>query len=267
MDEVDFTILAAKSVLSDMMDKCPPAETCRDAFDRTAKAAIKMASSTGGFGAPTSHSRRHRRDPPAWNTTPESSKGSTQARHRHQSSDQASYPFDLALSDSLSSPTLSVAGDLAQPSPPGHRTSDGYMMPRVRGGPSPSEMGMKQEGSPVESSLVPTPPSVPRRVTSQPSTTPGGSYGGQQYSGPGSVEYPDAQTMEFLQNLGAAPNGEFPANMDQSQVDLGFGMNWEGMHHDFSDGQQQMNPFDSFFFGGPQGGNGNGANNGGGMGL
>ncbi|KAF7549824.1 hypothetical protein G7046_g8222 [Stylonectria norvegica] len=268
MDEVDFTILAAKSVLSDMIDKCPPAETCRDAFDRTAKAAIKMASSTGGFGVAMNQSRRPRRDPPGWDSTPGSSKSST-ARHRHQSSDQAPYPFDLALSDTLSSPTLSVAGDMTtQPSPPVPR-NDGYMMqPRSRGGPSPST-SVKQEGSPVESTLIPTPPSVPRRVTSQPSL-----YGGgpQQFTGPGPADFSDTQAMEFLQNLGAAPNGEFPG-IDQSQVDLGFGMNWEGMHHDYSDGTQ-MNPFDSFFFGGPQGGNansnanGNGANGGGGgMGM
>ncbi|KAF7550272.1 hypothetical protein G7Z17_g5813 [Cylindrodendrum hubeiense] len=274
MDEVDFTILAAKSVLSDMMDKCPPAETCRDAFDRTAKATIKMASSTGGFGVPTSQSRRSRREPSVWNTTPDSSKGSTQTRHRHQNSDHASYQFDLSLSDSLSSPTLSVAGDVtAQPSPPVQRTTDGYIMkPRSRGGPSPSDMGIKQDGSPVDSSVVPSPP-VPRRVTSQPSTA-GSSYAGQQqqqqqqpqqFSGPGPAEYPDAQTMEFLQNLGATPNGEF-GNLDQSQVDLGFGMNWEGLHHDFSDGQQ-MNPFDTFFFGGQQGSNGSGPNNDGGMGM
>lgn len=267
MDEVDFTILAAKSVLTDMMDKCPPAETCRDAFDRTAKATIKMASSTGGFGVPTGQSRRARRDPPTWTTTPDSSKGSTQARHRHQGSDHAGYPFDLSLSDSLSSPTLSNAGEMtAQPSPPVQRGGDGYFHQRSRGGPSPSDVHtIKQDGSPGESSIVPTPPSVPRRLTSQPSTTPGASYGGQQFSGPGSVDYPDAQTMEFLQNLGNTQNGDF-SNMEQSQVDLGFGMNWEGMHHDYSEGQQ-MNPFDSFFFGGPQGNNGNGANNGGGMGM
>ncbi|KAJ1333671.1 transcriptional regulatory protein GAL4 [Microdochium nivale] len=50
MDEVDFTIFAATSVFTDLIDKCPPAEACRDAFDRTAKATIRMAHSTGGFG-------------------------------------------------------------------------------------------------------------------------------------------------------------------------------------------------------------------------
>lgn len=62
MDEVDFTILAATSVFSDLIDKCPPAEACRDAFDRTAKATIKMANSTGGFGQTASfHSYQSRR--------------------------------------------------------------------------------------------------------------------------------------------------------------------------------------------------------------
>ncbi len=51
-EEVDFTILAATSVFSNLIEKCPPAEACRDAFERTAKATIKMANSTGGFGAP-----------------------------------------------------------------------------------------------------------------------------------------------------------------------------------------------------------------------
>ena len=34
-----------------------------------------------------------------------------------------------------------------------------------------------------------------------------------------------------------------------AQMDLGFGLGWEGLHHDFSDGQQ-LDLFDGFFFGG-----------------
>lgn len=80
---------------------------------------------------------------------------------------------------------------------------------------------------------------------------------GQQY--PGSMYSPDTGNMDFLQ---AAPNGDF-AGVDQGQVDLGFGMNWDGLPNDFGEGQQ-MNPFDTFFFGGQQGG-GNGHS--GGMGI
>ena len=50
MGEVDFTILAATSGFTDLSEKCPPAEACRDAIDRTARATIRMANSTGGFG-------------------------------------------------------------------------------------------------------------------------------------------------------------------------------------------------------------------------
>jgi hypothetical protein len=50
LDDVDFTILAATSVLGDMIEKCAPAEACRDAFDRMSKATIAMVEQTTGFG-------------------------------------------------------------------------------------------------------------------------------------------------------------------------------------------------------------------------
>lgn len=83
---------------------------------------------------------------------------------------------------------------------------------------------------------------------------------GQQFGLQGPMDYPDTQTMDFLQNLRAVPNGDF-GNADQQQVDLGFGINWEGLPNDYGEGQQ-MNPFDTFFFGGQQGGNGGGQNGG-----
>ena len=48
---MDFTILAATSVLTDMVDKCPPAEACRDAFDRMSKATVAMCMSTTAFSS------------------------------------------------------------------------------------------------------------------------------------------------------------------------------------------------------------------------
>ena len=44
-------MLAATSVLGDLIDKCPPAEACRDAFERMSKATVKMCVSTTGFGS------------------------------------------------------------------------------------------------------------------------------------------------------------------------------------------------------------------------
>lgn len=76
------------------------------------------------------------------------------------------------------------------------------------------------------------------------------------------MEYPDAQTMELLQTFGTGSNGGF-GGMDQNQMDFGFGINWEGVHNDYAEAAQPMNPFDTFFFGGPQGGNaGFGSSNG-----
>ena len=50
LDDVDFTILIATSVLTDLTDKCPPADACKDAFMRMSKATISMVMSTTGFG-------------------------------------------------------------------------------------------------------------------------------------------------------------------------------------------------------------------------
>ena len=50
LDDVDFTVLVATSVLTDLSVKCPPAEACRDAFLRMSKATISMVERTTGFG-------------------------------------------------------------------------------------------------------------------------------------------------------------------------------------------------------------------------
>ena len=47
---MDFTVLAATSVLDDLIAKCPPAESCRDAFVTMSKATIAMVEKTTGFG-------------------------------------------------------------------------------------------------------------------------------------------------------------------------------------------------------------------------
>ncbi|KAF2099505.1 hypothetical protein NA57DRAFT_17572, partial [Rhizodiscina lignyota] len=52
VDDFDFTVLAATSVLGDLTVQCPPAEACRDAFERMSRATIQMVLSTTGFGSP-----------------------------------------------------------------------------------------------------------------------------------------------------------------------------------------------------------------------
>ncbi|PKY01163.1 hypothetical protein P168DRAFT_307035 [Aspergillus campestris IBT 28561] len=49
LDEIDYTLLAGTSVLTDMIDKYPHAESCRDALARMGVATVQMCLSTGGF--------------------------------------------------------------------------------------------------------------------------------------------------------------------------------------------------------------------------
>ncbi|OAA47712.1 positive regulator of purine utilization [Metarhizium rileyi] len=258
MDDVDFTVLAAKSVFSDMIEKCPPAETCRDAFDRTAKATIKMASSRGGFGVLPQQPRRHRRETVTWTTSaPDGSSMKPPVRsHRHHQSEAAPFQFDLSLSDNLSSPSVSTTGDVAaQHTPPHGKTdkfdSDTFMSGQAaaRSGPSPSDAMSQDDGSSIDPSLVPSPPMTRRGA---PHGASSGAFLGPQFGLQESMDYPDAQTMEFLQTLGATSGSDLNG-VDQAHIDLGFGLNWDGMHTDYGEGQQ-INPFDTFFFGGQQGG-------------
>lgn len=58
MDDVDFTILAATSVLGDLVDKCPPAEACKEAFERMSRATVQMCMA-GKRAAPGAIGQRH----------------------------------------------------------------------------------------------------------------------------------------------------------------------------------------------------------------
>ncbi|KAL7963285.1 fungal-specific transcription factor domain-containing protein [Trichoderma compactum] len=266
MDEVDFTVLAAKSVFTDMIDKCPPAETCRDAFDRTAKATIQMATSKGGFGSPIPQTRRPptRRETGTWAPTPADmgpKKPPSRHRHHHQSEQQQQFQFDVAMGDGLSSPSLSTAGDVATPP-----LAMAHSHSHSHGRPSPARRTGSYDGggSVMDQSMIAS-PSVPRSQATPGSTSGGNPYmaqQSQQFGIQGHMEYPDAQTMELLQTFGTGSNGGF-GGMDQAQMDFGFGINWEGVHNDYAEAAQPMNPFDTFFFGGPQGGNaGFGSSNG-----
>ncbi|KAI5284704.1 Fungal specific transcription factor, partial [Ascosphaera atra] len=51
LEEVDLTILAATSVMGDLIQKCPPAEACRDAFQRMSDTTVRMCLETSGFGS------------------------------------------------------------------------------------------------------------------------------------------------------------------------------------------------------------------------
>jgi hypothetical protein len=61
------------------------------------------------------------------------------------------------------------------------------------------------------------------------------------------TEFP-LERMDFVNSGGAMSGQEWGGGMG-SGVDLGFGLGWDGMDHDFSEGNQ-VDLFDGFFFGG-----------------
>lgn len=280
MDEVDFTILAATSVFTDLISKCPPAEACREAFDRTAKATIKMANSTGGFGRLGRNKRGSR-----GNNDYINARDATANRHRHSQhaptdagTSRSSTHFDTPSYDGYPNhrgmkTTPSQVGSYRM-SIPSTQAEDAYTMLRTMpktalSTGSGSDIGSVHDNAAIDPVLLPSPgavhspasgasmtPQSTTQASQYPQTTPGSNFNMLQQSpssttyGPGGVNYSDLQGMDFLHGL-QDPNSNY--NNPDLQMDMGFGLGWEGMHHDFSDGQQ-VDLFDGFFFGGQQGG-------------
>ncbi|KAI8633332.1 fungal-specific transcription factor domain-containing protein [Xylariaceae sp. FL1651] len=290
MDEVDFTILAATSVFTDLIDKCPPAETCRDAFDRTAKATIKMANSNGGFGQVLNRNKRESKgssDRIDYLTTREA----TANRYKplsHMPADQSvprsSNTYEVSPSETYNShhSAAQAASMHSVPPAPPYRLNipniksehDGYSMnrPMPLNAGGPSEIGPIPDNSAIDPVLLPSHSPQMNSPASVSSMTPKSAH--QQFTPQGTSNFnllrsppagfappsaltlADLQGMDFLQNL-QDQSGVDGLNNPDMQMDMGFGIGWEGMHHDFSEGQQ-FDLFDGFFFGAQQGGNGGG---------
>ncbi|KAK6957787.1 hypothetical protein Daesc_000576 [Daldinia eschscholtzii] len=288
MDEVDFTILAATSVFTDLIEKCPPAEACRDAFDRTAKATIKMANSTGGFGQVLHRSKRPSRngnERTDYINTRDATANRQKAHHRgslDHTGSRTTSSYNTPGQESYSSHDTSQMGSIQAasqasgfrlPMPNVKAEQDGYSMMRsmpqsTLSTASLSDGASLPDNSAIDPVLLPSPGAHTSSPVSVNSLTPQ-SNPGQQYTQStgnsnfnfrspaaftpgGTINYSDLQGMDFLQAIQDQPNADGVVNTDL-QMDMGFGLGWEGMHHDFSDGQQ-VDLFDGFFFGGQQGG-------------
>ncbi|KAK8080547.1 hypothetical protein PG997_008365 [Apiospora hydei] len=295
-DEVDFTILAATSVFSDLIEKCPQ----RRRVGMHSIATIKMASSKGGFGQIVNRSKHSSKG--SLDRDYISARDATANRQKQQqyraSMEQASVrptpqsQFDMTSTPSTDGFAMNNFSNQLRPMQPSQQFSlsmpgikpdpDSFSM--MRGMPTtnlstsaspdtstgldnsaidpvllPSPSG-QQVQSPVSVASLATPVSAPGNSMANilnNTTSPASSAftpGGQQ------LNYADLQGMDFLQgltNMGGPGGGGFEGDMSGEQMDLGFGLGWEGMHHDFSDGQQ-VDLFDGFFFGGQTGGGGGG---------
>ncbi|ETS82730.1 hypothetical protein PFICI_04606 [Pestalotiopsis fici W106-1] len=279
MDEVDFTILAATSVFTDLIEKCPPAEACRDAFERTAKATVKMSKQTGGFGQAPVRANSGR-----GNHDYLSARDASANRQRHQprlSMDQTGpraphSTYDMSGGDGFAMNRRSShvppiqTGPFALSMPNIKTERDGYSMVRGMPGSRPNVGGLQEEPdtSAIDPSLLPS-PSAAQQAGQSPisvnSLTPAsGNAAGSNVNymrsptamnTPGQLSYSGLQEMEFLQGLQNNAGMEDQLS-GEGQLDLsGLGFGFEGMHHDFNDGQQ-VDLLDGFWFGGQQNGGG-----------
>jgi hypothetical protein len=282
MDEVDFTILAATSVLSDLIEKCPPAEACRDAFNRMSKATVQMCMSTTGFSTNTqglsSKKQRSQRDSdmgldyfgaPVGNqfAISNSRQSRTTSSHNHRTSsssgkqpqavDRQKPQFDMGLNDLFQVPTgvakiqspelqtqqlyssqnngtrgvkheYSSVDAFGIPTNQIHSPSDYAMSPLQ------AQVPLSGDTSAIDPSLLPSPrhqeqAQLQAYIPSDQNTmTYGHSFA--------DLDFP-LQGMDFLGSGGV--DGAHGAGMEgQAGLDLGFGLGWEGIDHDFSEGNQ-----------------------------
>lgn len=271
MDEVDFTILAATSVLGDLIEKCPPAEACRDAFDRMSKATVQMCMSSTGFSS-SAHGGLHSRDPQGKsendyfnrnNFSPKSPQSHTSKGSRAKNGSGRPAPnFDMGLND-LYSPVSSAASPNLSPQ---FRTAFGNNKsgPRIEAQVSYPQVSQQSNyslsppeatrdaNSVIDPSLLPPQTSQPRRLDTQPSSyvqiptssAPGTQnlFGDQFSNGQGGMEENNVNWSNAnLEFLGGGTPGD--------GVDLGFGLGYESIDHDFSNGNQH-DLFEGFWFGG-----------------
>ncbi|KAM5452740.1 hypothetical protein MaudCBS49596_003046 [Microsporum audouinii] len=158
LDDVDFTVLAATSVLKDLIEKCPPAEACRDAFERMSKATVQMGLSTTGFGQQGSIGDRLA-------TTHDSSSQPRQQHQRqhsdsqyfHEASFHKTHPHQQHFHGSRISRALdSIPEQPAEPRPAEPITDNRFSITSFLSNPvDSSKIGKSQSSSPHERRDIP----------------------------------------------------------------------------------------------------------------
>lgn len=257
LDDVDFTVLIATSVLGDLIDKCPPAEACRDAFLRMSKATISMCMSTTGFGNASTLGTQPLNSPTS------QFRGVDRAQQRSgstgpatQSSFQPKMPmpqFDYNLRDLFSDEELASRPLAHQPKL--HGFGHGTTTPLSPYTPLPMHPALQQEQS-TQSALSPQSSlgAVPHQQPSAPSYQVSNQQPYQPFAETISQAQPDF-SFEDLDFLDTFPVSD-PHNTwgNTNDLDLGFtgGTGFDGNGAWEANGGVDL--FDGFFFG--NGGNG-----------
>jgi hypothetical protein len=279
---VDFTVLAATSVLDDLIEKCPPAEACRDAFVRMSKATIKMCLSTGGFGAqggfniqPPPQSRLNSTDLSAGDEMGMSLNPNapyfTTSQQRSNELKRAPV-FDYNLQDLFSDeesagrrrfniPQSTNAFAPSQQLPLMNQDLSRPLSPqetKPRFNTFQNTMSSSAHSSPALSTRVPTTNSFkpsPTFSATLPNPTPYGNFASTMQT-----QYPmmsPFSDLDFLDTLPSGPgntggDGPNAQATDFADFDMNFGMGWDGSlpGNGFGDDSGGVDLFDGFFFGG-----------------
>ncbi len=244
MDDVDFTILAATSVLGDLIEKCPPAEACRDAFDRMSKATVQMCLSTTGSG---SHSLGldSRRSVQTFQ--------STDANGREKREDTST---DLGTSQSGSPPQEFGSMDRYHRPAPRFDMNLRDLFPQTEGGSRTITRPIKSEAGSNQISPIRPKQELMTFIHSnqaQGQISQDFRSGIGQADGVDSALDPNLNQQHFSTAPSLYPNYElqgmdFSNGTGSSGFDLGFGLGLD-FDHDWSDGPQ-YDLFEGFFFGG-----------------
>ena len=206
------------------MDKCPPAEACRDAFDRMSKATVKMCMSTTGFGSRTATFDHSLQEPSQPSPTPQYDISDFSTQQHFGGTSRPPPQFDMNLRDlfPVELDERPFGSDIGRwEGPPGSNPSS------IASSVPVHSQGITNTGLRQPRSIIPvvTEQSQPTMVLSN---TTYDIYG-----------FPNTHEFDFL----ASGNEKSTTFYGDSGLDLGVD---EG--HDWSDGMQ-MDLFDGFFFG------------------
>jgi hypothetical protein len=267
---VDFTILAATSVLGDLTEKCPPAEACRDAFERMSKATVQMCMSTTGFGSEAKSGRQggSRSDVPSQSSFasmgaetnyPDLKVGQSQKQQQEVETKPHRPPpkFDMNLRDlfpdDINSDDLVSYGRQRQPQllrqqtqpvpMPQQRSSQVYSLAKQQkslNNQINAGLGLNARQSSAESISRYPPPPQQQQALQQMQGNP--STNSEFYSNsPYGVDLTNMPGLDFLQST------DYDQGLDPTGIDINFGHGMD-FQHDWSDGTG-LDIFDGFFFG------------------
>lgn len=226
------------------MRKCPPAEACKDAFERMSKATVQMCMSTTGFGfdAPGGQEcQRPQKEMPAKPRRPPP---------KFDMNLRDLFPDDIDQND-LASQSYTPRRQFQFPPPRNQPVTNQPQQP-------PQQFSLPQQQPPLDHPINPGLDTG----ADQPSPNSPQSQQAQQYqhqqifqptrrdlssnppfhtASPYGVDLSSVPNFDFLQST------DYNQNLDTTGIDLGFGPGMD-FQHDWSDGTG-VDIFDGFFFG------------------